>query len=131
MYVIRFTRGSRRRYATQTRGDPEYNAIDTANLEDAKTWKTQRGANNYLKSKVLIGRSGQRIQKRWDVIEVIEVDVQRPVKNTEIICKSRPMIVFFPIPSILDWLESERRNDESDTELLNRKLKNLIDLQLR
>ncbi len=81
MYVIRFTKGSRVRYATKTRGDPEYNAIDTAHLSGAKTWKTRRGADNYLKFTVLLGRTGQRIRTRWSVIEVVEIDLKASSKT--------------------------------------------------
>lgn len=76
MYVIRFVKDTKVRYATETQGNPEYNAIDTAPITGAKTWKTKRGADNYLKSRVLIGRSGQRIQKRWNEIEVIEIEMR-------------------------------------------------------
>lgn len=78
MYVIRFKRDSKVRYATETQGNPEYNAIDSAPIEGAKTWKTKREADNYLQRKVLVGRLGERIQRRWDAIEVVEITLQTP-----------------------------------------------------
>lgn len=78
MYVIQFRRDSKVRYATETQGNPEYNAIDSANLAGAKKWKTKKGADNYLKRKVLLGRIGQRIQARWPVIEIVEIEIQQP-----------------------------------------------------
>ena len=129
MYVIRFTKDTRIRYATETRGDPEYNAIDTVLVQGAKTWQTKRGADNYLKSKVLTGRAGRRIQARWTHIEVVEIGFQERQKDVKIKHKSPAILTLLPTPEILSWLESQRQAEETDSELLNRKLRCLMVLE--
>ena len=126
------------RYLIETQGNPEYNAIDSGNLEGAKKWKTERGARKYLESKVLVGRQGERIQARWTTIEVVEISAQQQyhTNNPEVIRKAkakydskRPVLSFRPKPEILEWLERERYEGESDARLLNRKLEQLMDLE--
>jgi hypothetical protein len=138
LYAIRFKKGSQVRYATETQGNPEYNAIDSANLEGAKKWKTERGAQKYLESKILVGRQGERIQARWTTIEVVEISPQQQyhANNPEVIRESkakydskRPVFSFRPKPEILEWLEKERCEGESDADLLNRKLGKLMNLE--
>jgi len=129
MYVIRFRKGDKVRYATETRGDPEYNAIDTATIQSAKTWQTKRGADNYLKFKVLVGRAGRRIQARWTHIEIIEIVFQEFPKDVIIKHKPPTIVAFYPSPEILSWLENQRQGGETDSELLNRKLRSLMVLE--
>jgi hypothetical protein len=126
------------RYLIETQGNPEYNAIDSGNLEGAKKWKTERGARKYLESKVLVGRQGERIQARWTTIEVVEISPQQQwhTNNPEVIRKAkgkydskRPVLSFRPKPEILEWLERERCEGETDAELLNRKLGKLMKLE--
>ena len=126
------------RYATETQGNPEYNAIDSATLEGAKKWKTEWGARKYLESKVLVGRQGERIQARWTTVEVVEISAQQQyhTNNPEVIRKAkakydskRPVLSFRPKPEILEWLERERYESETDAELLNRKLGKLMKLE--
>lgn len=126
------------RYATETQGNPEYNAIDSATLEGAKTWKTERGARKYLESHVLVGRQGERIQARWTEIEVVEISPQQQwhTNNPSVIKAAkakydskRPVFSFRPKPEILAWLEQERCEGESDAQLLNRKLGKLMELE--
>ncbi len=126
------------RYLIETQGNPEYNAIDSGNLEGAKKWKTERGARKYLESKVLVGRQGERIQARWTTIEVVEISAQQQyhTNNPEVIRKAkakydskRPVLSFRPKPEILEWLERERCEGETDAELLNRKLGKLMKLE--
>ncbi|MEG3838819.1 hypothetical protein [Microcoleus sp. herbarium14] len=138
MYAIRFKKDAQVRYATETQGNPEYNAIDSATLEGAKTWKTERGAKKYLESHVLVGRQGERILARWTAIEVVEITPQQQyhANNPEVIRNSkakydskRPVFSFRPKPEILEWLEKERLPDESDAQLLNRQLGKLMKLE--
>ncbi|MEG4087895.1 hypothetical protein [Microcoleus sp. Pol12B4] len=138
LYAIRFKKDNRVRYATETQGNPEYNAIDSATLEGAKTWKTERGARKYLASHVLVGRQGEKIQGRWTEIEVVEISPQQQwhTKNSAVIKEAkakydskRPVFSFRPKPEILQWLEKERCEGESDADLLNRKLGKLMKLE--
>ena len=138
VYAIRFKKDAQVRYATETQGNPEYNAIDSATLEGAKTWKTERGAKKYLESHVLVGRQGERILARWTAIEVVEITPQQQyhANNPEVIRNSkakydskRPVFSFRPKPEILEWLEKERLPDESDAQLLNRQLEKLMKLE--
>ena len=138
LYAIRFKKDAQVRYATETQGNPEYNAIDSATLEGAKTWKTERGAKKYLESHVLVGRQGERILARWTAIEVVEITPQQQyhANNPEVIRNSkakydskRPVFSFRPKPDILEWLEKERCDSETDAELLNRKLGKLMKLE--
>ena len=138
VYAIKFKKDSKVRYATQTQGNPEYNGIDAATLEGAKTWKTERGARKYLESKVLVGRQGERIQARWTTIEVVKISPQQQyhADNPSVIRESkakydskRPVLSFRPKPDILEWLEKERKENETDVELLNRKLGKLMQLE--
>ena len=128
------------RYLIETQGNPEYNAIDSGNLEGAKKWKTERGARKYLESKVLVGRQGERIQAKWTTVEVVEISAQQQyhTNNPEVIRKAkakydskRPVLSFRPKPEILEWLEKERYENETDAELLNRKLGKLMKLKER
>ncbi|WP_449416008.1 hypothetical protein [Phormidium nigroviride] len=137
-FAIKFQKDNQVRYATQTRGNPEYNGIDWATLEDAKIWKTERGARKYLETHVLVGREGQRLRARWASIEVVEISPQQQwhANNPEVIREAkarydskRPVISFRPSPDILKWLEDERYNEESNTQLLNRKLEKLMQLE--
>jgi hypothetical protein len=136
LYAIRFKNESQVRYFIETQGNPEYNAVDSGNLEGAKKWKTERGARKYLESKVLVGRQGERIQARWTTIEVVEISAQQQyhTNNPEVIRKAKakydskhPVLSFRPKPEILEWLERERYEGESDARLLNRKLEELMD----
>ncbi|TXI96429.1 MAG: hypothetical protein E6Q34_01275 [Burkholderiaceae bacterium] len=138
LYAIRFKKDSQVRYATETQGNPEYNAIDSATLEGAKTWKTERGARKYLESHVLVGRQGERIRARWTAIEVVEISPQQQwhTNNPSVIKAAkakydnkRPVFSFRPKPEILAWLEKERCEGESDADLLNRKLGKLMELE--
>jgi len=138
LYAIRFKKDAQVRYATETQGNPEYNAIDSGNLEGAKKWKTERGARKYLESKVLVGRQGERIQARWTTVEVVEISPQQQwhTKNPGVIKEAkarydskRPVLSFRPKPEILEWLERERYDGESDADLLNRKLGKLMKLE--
>lgn len=128
------------RYLIQTQGNLEYNAIDSGTLEGAKKWKTERGAKKYLETHVLVGRQGERIQAKWTTIEVVEISAQQQyhTNNPEVIRKAkakydskRPVFSFRPKPEILAWLERERCEDESDAQLLNRKLGKLMKLEQR
>ena len=138
VYAIKFKKDSRARYAIQTQGNPEYNPIDSGTLEGAKTWKTERGARKYLESNVLVGRQGERIQGRWTEIEVVEISPQQQwhTKNSGVIKEAkakydtkRPVFSFRPKPEILEWLEKERKENETDAELLNRQLGKLMNLE--
>ena len=138
LYAIRFRKDTQVRYATETQGNPEYNGIDAATLEGAKTWKTERGARKYLESHVLVGRQGERIQARWTEIEVVEISPQQQwhTKNSGVIKEAkakydtkRPVFSFRPKPEILEWLEKERCEGESDADLLNRQLGKLMNLE--
>jgi hypothetical protein len=138
LYAIRFKNESQVRYLIETQGNPEYNAIDSGNLEGAKKWKTERGARKYLESKVLVGRQGERIQARWTTIEVVEISPQQQwhTNNPGVIKEAkakydskRPVLSFRPKPEILEWLERERCEGETDAELLNRKLGKLMKLE--
>ena len=138
LYAIRFKNESQVRYLIETQGNPEYNAIDSGNLEGAKKWKTEQGARKYLESKVLVGRQGERIQARWTIIEIVEISPQQQwhTKNPGVIKEAkarydskRPVLSFRPKPEILEWLERERNENESDAQLLNRKLEELMDLE--
>ena len=140
MYAIRFKKDAQVRYLIQTQGNPEYNAIDSATLEGAKKWKTERGARKYLESHVLVGRQGERILARWTAIEVVEISPQQQyhANNPEVIRNSkakydskRPVLSFRPKPEILEWLEKERKENETDAELLNRQLGKLMNLEQR
>jgi hypothetical protein len=126
------------RYLIETQGNPEYNAVDSGNLEGAKKWKTERGARKYLESKVLVGRPGERIQARWTEIEVVEISPQQQwhTKNSGVIKEAkakydskRPVFSFRPKLEILEWLEKERCEGESDADLLNRMLGKLMKLE--
>ena len=125
------------RYLIQTQGNPEYNSIDSGTLEGAKTWKTERGANNYL-TKLLVEPGGDKLRNRWTTIEVVEISPQQQwyTKNSGVIKEAkakydskRPVFSFRPKPEILEWLEKERYEGESDADLLNRKLGKLIKLE--
>ena len=138
LYVIRFKKDNRVRYFSPTQGDPEYNAVDSAILETAKTWKTEKGAAKYLETHLFIGRAGERLRAMWTDIEVVEITPQQQwqANNPEIIRESkakydvkRPVFSFRPKPEILEWLERERHESESDAELLNRKLGKLMKLE--
>jgi hypothetical protein len=138
LYAIRFKNDTQVRYLIETQGNLEYNAIDSGNLEGAKKWKTERGAQKYLESKVLVGRQGERIQARWTAIEVVEISPQQQwhTNNPDVIKEAkakydskRPVFSFRPKPDILEWLEKERCEGESDADLLNRKLGKLMKLE--
>ena len=138
LYAIRFKKDNRVRYFSPTQGDPEYNAVDSATLETAKTWKTEKGAAKYLETHLFIGRAGERLRAMWTDIEVVEITPQQQwqANNPEIIRESkakydvkRPVFSFRPKPEILEWLERERYESESDAELLNRKLGKLMKLE--
>jgi hypothetical protein len=138
LYAIRFKNESQVRYLIETQGNPEYNAVDSGNLEGAKKWKTERGARKYLESKVLVGRPGERIQARWTEIEVVEISPQQQwhTKNSGVIKEAkakydskRPVFSFRPKLEILEWLEKERCEGESDADLLNRMLGKLMKLE--
>jgi len=138
LYAIRFKNESQVRYLIETQGNPEYNAVDSGNLEGAKKWKTERGARKYLESKVLVGRQGERIRARWTTIEVVEISPQQQyhANNPGVIKAAkakydtkRPVFSFRPKPEILEWLEKERCEGESDADLLNRKLGKLMKLE--
>jgi len=140
LYAIRFKNESQVRYLIETQGNPEYNAVDSGNLEGAKKWKTERGARKYLESKVLVGRQGERIQARWTTVEVVEISPQQQyhANNPEVIRTAkakydskRPVLSFRPKPEILEWLERERCEGETDAELLNRKMGKLMKLEER
>ena len=137
LYAIRFKKDSKVRYLIQTRGNPEYNSIDSGTLEGAKTWKTERGANNYL-TKLLVEPGGDKLRNRWTTIEVVEISPQQQwhTKNSGVIKEAkakydskRPVLSFRPKPEILEWLERERYEGESDALLLNRKLEELMKLE--
>lgn len=139
LYAIRFKKDSQQvRYAIQTQGNPEYNPIDSGTLEGAKTWKTERGARKYLETHVLVGRQGERIIARWTAIEVVEISAQQQwhTNNPSVIKAAkakydskRPVFSFRPKLEILEWLEKERCENESDAQLLNRKLGKLMKLE--
>lgn len=138
VYAIRFKKGNRVRYFSPTRGDPEYNGVDIATLETAKVWKTEKGARKYLETHLFIGRAGEKLRKMWTDIEVVELSPQQQYRadNPEVIRESkakydtkRPVLSFRPKPDILEWLEKERCEGESDAQLLNRKLGKLMDLE--
>jgi len=106
-------------------------------LEGAKTWKTERGANNYL-TKLLVELGGDKLRNRWTTIEVVEISPQQEwhMKNSGVIKEAkakydskRPVFSFRPKPEILEWLEKERCEGESDADLLNRKLGKLMKLE--
>ena len=136
-YAIRFEKGSRVRYYCPTQGDPEYNGVD-ADMEYAKTWKTEIGAKKHLETHVLVGRSGDRLRARWTTIEVVQITPQQQwhINNREVVRESktkydikRPVFSFRPKPEILEWLEKERLPNETDAKLLNRKLEELMQLE--
>jgi hypothetical protein len=138
LYAIRFKNDTQVRYLIETQGNLEYNAIDSGNLEGSKKWKTERGARKYLESHVLVGRQGERIQARWTTIEVVEISPQQEwhTKNPGVVKEAkakydskRPVFSFRPKPEILEWLEKERCEGESDADLLNRKLGKLMKLE--
>lgn len=138
LYAIRFKEGNRVRYFSPTRGDPEYNGVDTATLETAKTWKTEKGARKYLETHLFIGRAGERLRAMWTDIEVVEISPQQQwhTNNPSAIKESkarydskRPVLSFRPKSEILAWLEKERSPSESDAQLLNRKLGKLMELE--
>jgi hypothetical protein len=138
LYAIRFKKDNRVRYFMPTQGDPEYNGVDIGTLETAKTWKTEKGAKKYLETHLFIGRAGERLKKAWTDIEVVEISPQQryQANNPEVIRESkakydvkRPVFSFRPKPEILEWLEKERSPDETDAELLNRKLGKLMELE--
>ena len=135
MFVIKFKFDKVVRYLVETQGNPEYNAIDSGNLEGAKKWKTERGALEYLKFKVLVGRQGEKLQARWKTIEVVEVSPQQQyhANNPSVIKQAkakydskRPVFSFRPNSEILRLLERERETGETDAQLLNRMLGKLI-----
>ena len=137
LYAIRFKKDSKVRYLIQTQGNPEYNPIDSGTLEGAKTWKTERGANNYL-AKLLVEPGGDKLRNRWTTIEVVEISPQQQwhTKNSGVIKEAkakydskRPVFSFRPKPEIIEWLEKERCAGESDADLLNRKLGKLMKLE--
>ena len=140
LYAIRFKKDNRVRYYRPTQGDPEYNSVDDADMEYAKTWKTEKGAQKYLETHVFVGRPGDRLRVRWTTIEVVEITPQQQwhINNPQVIRESkakydikRPVLSFRPKPEILQWLERERCENESDAELLNRKLGKLMKLELK
>jgi hypothetical protein len=137
LYAIRFKKDTQVRYLIETQGNPEYNAIDSGNLEGAKKWKTERGANNYL-TKLLVEPGGDKLRNRWTTIEVVEISPQQQwhTNNPGVIKEAkakydskRPVFSFRPKPEILEWLEKERCEGESDADLLNRKLGKLMKLE--
>ncbi|MDF0556400.1 hypothetical protein [Kamptonema sp. UHCC 0994] len=138
-FAIKFQKDTQVRYAIKkTQGNPEYNGIDVGTLEDAKIWKTERGAKKYLETHVLIGRQGERLRAGWTSIEVVEISPQQQwqANNPEVIRKAkakydskRPILSFRPKPEILKWLEKERSPNETDANLLNRKLEKLMKLE--
>lgn len=139
LYAIRFKKDNRVRYFSPTQGDPEYNGIDLATLETAKTWKTEKGAKKYLETHLFIGRAGERLRVMWTDIEVVEISSQQQwhTNNPELIRESKakydvkhPVFSFRPKPEILQWLEKERLPNETDAKLLNRKLEELMQLQI-
>jgi hypothetical protein len=147
LYTIRFKKDNQVAYFKPTQGDPECHAVDWATLENAKTWKTEKGAQKYLENHLFDGgRAGERLRARWTDIEVVEITPQQQwhAKNSEIIRQSkakydskRPVFSFRPKPEILEWLERERYDSdsesesesESDADLLNRKLGKLMKLE--
>lgn len=138
LYTIRFKKGNRVRYFSPTQGDPQYNSVDLATLEMAKTWKTEKGAKKYLETHLFIGRQGERLRAMWTDIEVVEVSPQQQwhTNNPKVIRESkakydvkRPVLSFRPKPDILEWLEKERKENETDAELLNRNLGKLMQLE--
>lgn len=137
MYAIKFKNNTQVRYLIETQGNLEYNAIDSGNLEGAKKWKTEQGAISYLQTKLLIGQQGERLKARWADIEVVEISPQQQwhTNNPKVIKESkakynskRPVLSFRPKPETLQWLQSEKREGETDAELLNRKLGELMEL---
>ena len=138
-FAIKFQKDNQVRYAIKkTQGNPEYNGIDVGTLEDAKIWKTKRGARKYLETHVLVGREGERLRARWTSIEVVEISPQQQwhANNPEVIREAkvrydskRPVLSFRPKPEILEWLEKERCESETDAQLLNRKLEKLMQLE--
>ena len=140
LYAIRFKKDNRVAYFMPTQGDPEYNGVDFATLETAKTWKTEKGATKYLETHLFVGRAGEKLRARWTTIEVVEITPQQQwhANNPEIIRESkakydikRPVLSFRPKPEILEWLEKERLPNETDAQLLNRLLEKLIQLELK
>lgn len=138
LYTIRFKKDNRVRYFSPTQGDPQYNSVDSATLETAKTWKTEKGAKKYLETHLFIGRAGERLRAMWTDIEVVEITPQQQwhTNNPGVIKEAkakydskRPVLSFRPKPEILEWLERERCESESDAELLNRKLGKLMKLE--
>lgn len=138
MYAIKFKNNAQVRYLIETRGSPEYNAIDSGNLEGARKWKTERGAVNYLQTKLLVGKQGEKLRTKWAEIEVAQISPQQQwhTNNPEVIRESkakynskRPVLSFRPKPEILQWLQSEKQEGETDAELLNRKLGELMELE--
>ena len=138
LYAIRFKKDNRVRYFSPTQGDPEYNAVDSATLETAKTWKTEKGAAKYLETHLFMGRAGERLRAMWTDIEVVEITPQQQwqANNPEIIRESkakydvkRPVLSFRPKPEIIEWLKKEQLPNETDAQLLNRLLEKLIQLE--
>jgi hypothetical protein len=138
LYAIRFKKDNRVRYFSPTQGDPQYNGIDSATLETAKTWKTEKGAKKYLETYLFIGRQGERLRAMWTDIEVVEISAQQQwhTNNPSVIKAAkakydskRPVFSFRPKLEILEWLEKERCESETDAQLLNRKLGKLMKLE--
>lgn len=138
LYAIRFKKDNRVRYFSPTQGDPQYNGVDSATLETAKTWKTEKGAKKYLETHLFIGRQGERLRAMWTDIEVVEISAQQQwhTNNPSVIKAAkakydskRPVFSFRPKPEILEWLEKERCESETDAQLLNRKLGKLMNLE--
>lgn len=138
MYVIRFTNGNKIRYLIYTQGDPRYNAIDSGTLAGARTWKTERGAKKYLENHLLVGQQGEKLRQSWKSIEVVEISAQQQwdKQHPDIVKQSkanydckRPVLSFRPKPEIAQWLKQERFPDETNAELLNRKLEKLRQLE--
>lgn len=138
MYAIRFTNSKQTTYFRPTKGDPRYNAVDAGRITDARTWKTERGAKKYLEQHLLLGRQGEKLRAKWSSIEVVEISAQQQWdrQHSDIVKQSKdnydrkhPVISFRPKLEIAEWLNEERFADETDAELLNRKLEKLRQLE--
>jgi hypothetical protein len=138
MYAIRFTNGNQVKYLIYTQGDTRYNALDSGTVAGARTWKTERGAKKYLEQHLLIGGQGERLRAKWSSIEVVEISSQQQwdKQHPDIVKQSkakydqrRPVLSFRPKPEIAQWLTKERCPNETDAELLNRKLDKLRQLE--
>lgn len=71
-YVIKFTNGNKVRYLIPMKGILDYSILDSGRLENAKTWKTKKGADKYLEN-ILKGYRGDELCSRWETITVAKV----------------------------------------------------------